>query len=269
MRAARMSDRPLGGDGLGDGRAAPAAGPDPGPPSGTRPAVSVPSSTRSGRACWPARSRPASAAGSKPAPSSSTVNPRPVRPDPAGSPGCRLAPACLAAFCTASRQQKYAAASTSGGYRPDVGVGRPRPGPGGADGRPERGARALVLQQRGVDPARQSDQRGHGLGRAAASWAASSASARSGARPASVSARRRFTARATRCCWAPSWMSRSSRRRAASWASTSRCRDARSSSSAGGQLLQPQLELGAEPDPAQDRARPGSPAPRRAAPRPT
>ena len=45
-----------------------------------------------------------------------------------------------------------------------------------------------------------------------------------------VWASRRFTARATRCCWAPSWTSRSSARRSLSCASTSRCRESRSSS---------------------------------------
>ena len=37
---------------------------------------------------------------------------------------------------------------------------------------------------------------------------------------------------ATRCCWAPSWRLRSSRRRSRSAASTSRCREDRSSASA-------------------------------------
>ena len=65
---------------------------------------------------------------------------------------------------------------------------------------------------------------------AACSCPVRSASARSGDRSASVCANRRLTASATRCCWAPSWMSRSSRRRSVSWASTSRCREERSSS---------------------------------------
>ena len=40
-----------------------------------------------------------------------------------------------------------------------------------------------------------------------------------------------FTLSATRCCWAPSWRLRSRRRRSSSWAVTSRCRDARRSTS--------------------------------------
>ena len=51
---------------------------------------------------------------------------------------------------------------------------------------------------------------------AAVRSSASTGSARSGDRASSVRASRRFTASATRCCWAPSWMSRSSRRRSSS-----------------------------------------------------
>ena len=47
------------------------------------------------------------------------------------------------------------------------------------------------------------------------------------------SARRRFTARATRCCWAPSWRLRSILRRSASPVATMRARDACSSSACG------------------------------------
>ena len=52
----------------------------------------------------------------------------------------------------------------------------------------------------------------------------------SGSFEAVAPARRSFTARATRCCCAPSWMFRSSRRRSASCAWTIRIRDSRSSS---------------------------------------
>ena len=95
---------------------------------------------------------------------------------------------------------------------------------------------------------------------AARSWPARSTSARSGDRWARVSARRRFTASATRCCWAPSWMSRSSSRRSASCRSTSRSRDAAQLVGPRRQLGAPQLELGAQPCPAQDQPRlPGQP----------
>ncbi len=72
--------------------------------------------------------------------------------------------------------------------------------------------------------------------------------ARSGRRRATVSASRRLTASATRCCCAPSWMSRSSRRRSASWVSISRSRDARSSAARARQLVVPGGELGPQPD---------------------
>ncbi len=52
----------------------------------------------------------------------------------------------------------------------------------------------------------------------------------SGSFPTSCSASLSCTARATSCCWTPSWMFRSIRRRSSSCAATSRCRDARRSS---------------------------------------
>ena len=52
---------------------------------------------------------------------------------------------------------------------------------------------------------------------------------RAGSAAIAVFARRSLTASATRCCWAPSWMLRSRRRRSSSWAVTIRWREARSS----------------------------------------
>ena len=91
----------------------------------------------------------------------------------------------------------------------------------------------------------------------AVTCSARTARARSGALPTRVWARRRLTTRATRCCWAPSWMSRSRRRRSASWASTSRRRDTWSSSARDGELRGAPRQLGAEPGPVQHHARPG------------
>ena len=65
--------------------------------------------------------------------------------------------------------------------------------------------------------------------RAALTCSARTRRARSGDRPARTWASRRFMARATRCCCAPSWMSRSSRRRSASWAAITRVRELSSS----------------------------------------
>src|SRR6266581_1544969 len=58
----------------------------------------------------PSPSRPAS----KPAPSSQTSNSRPPASSQILTRAVASAPACLAAFCIASRQQKYTAASISG-----------------------------------------------------------------------------------------------------------------------------------------------------------
>ena len=190
--------------------------------------------------------------GSKPMPSSSTRKVSlPSRPR--GTPGSRLAPECLAAFCTASRQQKYAAASTSAGTgrRPAArDLDRDR---AGGDRRAQRRDQALGPSWRRVDaagqrrPGRRSPRPPPAPARPAAPRP------RSRDRGASVSASRRFTARATRCCWAPSWMSRSSRRRSASWASTRRWRDVRSSSARAESSSTRCGELGAEPGAAQHR----------------
>ena len=56
--------------------------------------------------------------GSKPRPSSVTSKVRVPSPTPTGGATTRLASAYLATFCSASRQQKYTAASASCGYRP-------------------------------------------------------------------------------------------------------------------------------------------------------
>ena len=135
----------------------------------------------------------------------------------------------LRTFCSASSTQKYTAASISCGYRPTPSrrpttgsarpcapgprAPRPAPCPRGAAGR-SRGQVAEVLE-RGLRLAPRSRQQlarpSPGRGRA-------------------TCASRAFTASATSCCWAPSWMLRSRRRRSSSCAATIRWREARSSS---------------------------------------
>ena len=78
---------------------------------------------------------------------------------------------------------------------------------------------AVLGEDRRIDAARQVDQAGDRVVHAS-SCETSTARARSGDRAVRVWARRRLTTRATRCCSAPSWMSRSRRRRSVSWVST-------------------------------------------------
>ena len=126
--------------------------------------------------------------------------------------------ACLPAFCSASRQQKYTAASTLGRVAADVRRRRRVTASGLRVGRrPQRLGQPGVAQQRRVDavgevaqllrscPARASRELVEQLdgGRRVVAR---------GCRAAS----RRFTASATRCCWAPSCRSRSICRRSAS-----------------------------------------------------
>ena len=101
----------------------------------------------------------------------------------------------------------------------------------------------------------------------ASTCCSSTAPARSGERDATVCASRRLTTSATRCCWAPSWMSRSRRRRSASRASTRRRRDtwsssARAARSAGRCASSARSRRGAAP------ARPGLRDRRTGVPRP-
>ena len=178
--------------------------------------------TRAGRACSRAAA-PRDAAASKPRPSSDTsatsASSRPVSRTRTLA-GDRE---CFVAFCRASRLQKYTAVSTSRG------TGRCRalrPPPG-------RGAVAAAASSAAATPARASTlgrcrARGRqrldgrlGRGRLRGQQRGRALRAR---RPARVCASRRFTASATRCCWAPSWMSRSSRCRSTSCAVTSRSR---------------------------------------------
>ena len=80
-----------------------------------------------------------------------------------------------------------------------------------------------------------------------ASPRASSISAADSGSSSSMSlARRRFTASATRCCWAPSWRLRSILRRSASPVATMRAREACRSSLARLQVLEALLEGGVE-----------------------
>ena len=119
----------------------------------------------------------------------------------------------------------------------------------------------FVGQQPWVDAARQQGQRldrGRGPHRPARRARRRRAS---GERPATVWASRRLTARATRCCWAPSWMSRSSRRRSWSWVSMSRARDTFSSSGPPQQLLVTTFQLGPKTGQAAAPDRPAPPDP--------
>ena len=93
----------------------------------------------------------------------------------------------------------------------------------------DRRDQALVREQRLVDAASEVAQileRRLGL----SSICRRSSTVFPGSRSASCPASRAFTARATSCCCAPSWMFRSRRRRSSSWAATRRCRDIRRSS---------------------------------------
>ena len=96
----------------------------------------------------------------------------------------------------------------------------------------QRRLQAALGEHGGMDPARELAQ----LGRRAWPGPRSprrAARRRARGRPrASPRASRSVSARPTRCCCAPSWRSRSIRRRASSPAATIRARDARSSSSA-------------------------------------
>ena len=168
--------------------------------------------------------------GSKPAPSSWTRSRSTAFSGPARSSqtSTRWAPACLAAFCRASRQQKYSAASTCRDWR----------GTSSASIRTSTGLVTAAARRAGTSPSSSSSRGYMPLDRAtrvsivssaARAWARSWAVARTGALVARVWASRRLTASATRCCCAPSWMSRSSRRRSSSWVWTSRSREARSS----------------------------------------
>ena len=112
----------------------------------------------------------------------------------------------------------------------------------------------------GIDPAGQGRQRLDRDQRRDRLLGEQPRAARSGERPTMVCASRRLTVRATRCCWAPSWRSRSRRLRSASWVSMRRSREAlissertsssarRSSSSARSpNPLQHQAGLGGQP----------------------
>ena len=127
----------------------------------------------------------------------------------------RVAPECLEAFCTASRQLKYTAASTSGAQRGtseearSTGIG---PDSTAADNAVPARRRSAVGGYSPLDSAVNVSM----VALAAAACSASSRAPRSGDRPSSVWASRRLTSSAMTSCWAPSWMLRSNRCRSAS-----------------------------------------------------
>ena len=139
------------------------------------------------------------------------------------SDNCTLAfgPACLAAFCSASRQQKYTALSMAGSHRPTSSI-RVRVG---------RAARCAASVRATASP--RSTSRGGAMPCASArssTMAAStsapisctSASARRGSLSSSRAVTLSFMRRAMSRCWAPSCRSRSMRWRSASTAEADR-----------------------------------------------
>ena len=167
-------------------------------------------------------------------------------------PLIRGAPACLTAFCTRlDGSRSRAPPRRPAGSRP-----MPSSSTIDRDGAGAHGDRAAPRATPSLGEGPRVDARG--TGRPGWSIAVSTAasllgqhrSARSGARSASVCASRRLTTSATRCCWAPSWMSRSSR--------AARRRGRRPAAPRRLQLLGPQpklaarrAELGAQPRAAQ------------------
>ena len=76
-----------------------------------------------------------------------------------------VAPECLAAFCTASRQQKYAVASTPAAYLPTP-SGRDLDGDrAGRDGQRQGSDESVGLERGGIDAPREGQQHLDGLGR--------------------------------------------------------------------------------------------------------
>ena len=162
-------------------------------------------------------------AGSKPRPSSDTSKLSPLSVS-ARVTTMRCAAACLTAFCSASRQPKYAARSAAAGQRrrtsactvtgTGLAVAAARSAAAGPESVSTAGYRPTDSRSRVCTASSRADR---------TVWAV--ACARGGSLVTSTFSSRRLTASATRCCWAPSWMSRSSRRRSSSSATRTRLRD--------------------------------------------
>ena len=190
---------------------------------------SVPSSAAR-RSCRPRRPVPARSARRR---RRRRARRRPVGPR-ARPPRARSRVA-LATFVSASATTKYAAASTGAG-------GRSR------STSQLDGERRRVGQRRDAGPRPRSVRtRGGCRGRARAARRARRRAGRQARRarrglrsPRPALRSRRSIASATSCCWAPSWRSRSIRRRAASAASTIRARETP-------QLLHPRAQVGLQP----------------------
>ena len=142
----------------------------------------------------------------------------------------RVAPECLEAFCTASRQLKYTAASTVRRAAWHIGGRERRPGSGRT--RRRRSARRPARHRSATAGT------ARGTARSGCRWSPGRPppARRATGRPApvtrvsSVWASRRLTNSAMTSCWAPSWMLRSSRCRSASCRVTRSRRAPRSSS---------------------------------------
>ena len=164
-----------------------------------------------------------------PTPSSAISITRHAVPARRPAPTPRVAWAYLATLASASQATKYAASSTCSGRRSGLSKETAVGTLAARSQRLERGLEAVVEHRR-MDPARELAQLLQRRGRARRR-PPSSASASSGSARTRRWIMRSWSATETSRCCAPSWRLRSSRRRSASPAATSRSREARSSAS--------------------------------------